>query len=241
MKKILIALVCVTTLLAGKFSDYELKDDQFKGEITLKNGKKRQGYIDLKGGIMSPWLTQQSIKFFTEEAISDGKLKNNEKEKFKPKDLKSFTAGDRTFDVLKVSAAKFNSGIGIPQNKFVEKLVSGKVTLYKLFEAPDPNPVTVGEAQAAEREADLERIRNNPVYLLLKDGEKLTPIGKVNLSEYLSDCAEVVEKYESGDYGVEPFNQDASSKLGKMIANKTNSIIAGDVLEEILNEYNACN
>jgi hypothetical protein len=241
MKKILLAIVCVSTLMAATFADYELKDDQFKGEITLKNGKSRSGYIDLKGGVMSPWLTQQSVKFFTEEAISDGKLKNNEKEKFKPKDLKSFTAGDRTFDVLKVSASKFTSGIGLPQNKFVEKLVSGKVTLYKLYEAPDPMAVTVGEAQAAAHEAELERMRNNPVMLLQKEGEKLTPIGKINLSEYLSDCAEVVAKYESGNYGVEPFNQDASSKLGKMIANKTNSIIAGDVLEEILNDYNACN
>lgn len=241
MKKVLLALVCVSTLLAAKYSDYKLEDDQFKGEIILKNGKTRPGYIDLKGGVMSPWLTQQSIKFFTEEAISDGKLKNNEKEKFKPRDLKGFIAGDRMFDVLKVSASKFTTGIGLPQNKFVEKLVDGKVTLYKLYEAPDPAAVSVGEAAIAAREAELERIRNNPVYLLLKEDGDLTPIGKVNLSEYLSDCAEVVGKYESGGYGIEPFNQDASSKLGKMIANKTNSIIAGDVLEEILNDYNACN
>lgn len=240
MKKITLGLLCVMLSFAGFSQEYELEADQFAGEIVLKNGKTRKGYIDLKGGDMTPWATQQSIKFFTDEAIKDGKLKGNEMEKFKPKDLKEFRAGERYFVTLKVSAAKFTTGMGIPQNKFVECLVEGNVKLFKLYEAPDPAAVNIGEEQIAAYEAELERMRNEPVLLLQKGDNKLTPIGKVDLADFLKDCASVQEKYTSGGYGVEPFNPDAKSKLGKMIANKTNSIMAEDVLDQIITDYNKC-
>lgn len=240
MKKLIFSLALLTGLSSINAQEYELRPDQFKGEITMKDGTVRKGYIDLKGGEMSPWATQQSVKFFSDEAIADGKLKGKEKEKFKPRELKGFTAGERNFEMLKVSASKFTSGIGIPQNKFVERLVDGKVKLYKLYEAPDPAAVNIGEEQIAAHEAELERMRNEPVYIISNDGGKLTPIGKVDLMELLKDCEEVQKKYESGGYGVEPYKKGKNSKLGKMIANKANSILAGDVLVEILNDYNAC-
>ena len=240
MKKITLSLLCTLISLISFAQEYELEADQFAGEIVLKNGKILKGYIDLKGGDMTPWATQQSVKFFTDEAIKDGKLKGNEMEKFKPKDLKEFRAGERYFVTLKVSASKFTTGMGIPQNKFVECLVEGDVKLFKLYEAPDPAAVNIGEEQIAAYEAELERMRNEPVLLLQKGDDKLTPIGKVDLADFLKDCPAVQEKYTSGGYGVEPFNPDAKSKLGKMIANKANSVMAEDVLDQIITDYNNC-
>ncbi len=240
MKKFNSLLFLLSVIFVTQAQEYQLEADQFEGEIILKNGEVRKGYIDLKGGDMTPWATQQSVKFFSEEATKDGKVKGKEMEKFKPKDLKGFRAGDRYFEVLKVSASKFTTGMGIPQNKFVECLVEGKIKLYKLYEAPDPAAVNIGEEAIAAYEAELERMRNEPVMLVSKDGGKLTPVGKVDLADFLKDCKSVQEKYTSGGYGVEPVNPDAKTKLGKMIANKANSVYADGVLEEILGDYNAC-
>ncbi|GEM_PF-1669428 len=221
-------------------AQYELDADEFKGEIYLNKGGSRPGYIDMKGSDRSPWANQQSVKFFSEEALADGKVKGKEKEKFKPKALKGYLAGERYFESIKISASKVSTGIGIASQKFVERLADGKINLYKLYEAPDPAGVYVGEEEIAAHEADLERMRNEPLYVLQKDGGKYTLMRKINLSDWLSDCPEVLEKYESGGYGIEPFNKNASTGIGKSIANKVNAENMEMILPEILKDYNAC-
>ncbi len=240
MKKNLLFTILNCAIVFAFAQEYELKPDQFKGEIYMKKGGSRTGYIDMKGSDMSPWANQQSVKFFSDEAVADGKVQGKEKEKFKPKTLNGYKSGDRYFESIKISAAKLSTGIGMASQKFVERLVDGKIKLYKLYEAPDPAGVYVGEEEIARHEQELERMRNEPLMVLQKGDGKYILLRKANLSEMLSDCPDVQAKYDGGEYGIEPWNPDAETKLGKMIANQTNAEQVEAILPEILNDYNSC-
>jgi len=239
MKKASLSIIVFLFTFNGFAQEYKFDKDEFPGEIIVKKGS-RKGYIDMKGSEMSPWKNQNSLKFFSEEAISDGKLKNKEKEKFKPKNINGYIADGRFFESIKISAAKLNIGVGIMQTKFVERLVDGEIKMYKFYESPDPTAVHVGEEAIAAHRQELERIRNNPMLVIKKGDEKLILIQKLNIGELLADCQEVQQKYLSGGYGIEPFNKDAKSKLGKFIANNANAEQMEMILPEILADYNKC-
>ena len=238
--KYLLSLLAMAFLISTANAQYKFDDDEFPGMIIEKKGAERKGYINLKGSEMTPWANQQSVKFFSEEAIADGKVKNKEREKFKPKDLKAYVVNDRYFESIKISAAKLSIGVGLPQYRFVERFVDGDLKLYKLYEAPDPAGVYVGEAEIAAHEEELERMRNNPLLVVQKGDDKYTLLRKVNLAELLADCPEVKEKYLSGGYGIEPWNPDAKSKLGKFISNTANAEMMENIIPEIFNDYNNC-
>lgn len=239
MKKTYFIIVAFAISLSATAQEYKFDRDEFPGEIIVKKGS-RKGYIDMRGSDRSPWNNQNSLKFFTEEAIADGKLKNKEKEKYKPKDLKGYIADGRYFESIKISAAKLNLGVGLAQQKFVERLVDGHIKMYKFYESPDPTAVNVGEEAIAAHEQELERMRNNPMLVLRKGEDKLVLIRKVNIGEILADCPEVHKKYLSGGYGIEPFNNDAATKVGKFLAKNANAELMEKVLPEILMEYNKC-
>ena len=82
LRRPLLILVC---LLPAIFfgQEYQFDSDEFPGEVITKKGTVRKGYIDMRGNNMIPWANQTSVKFFSEDAIADGKLKGKEKEKFK--------------------------------------------------------------------------------------------------------------------------------------------------------------
>jgi hypothetical protein len=240
MKKNFLLLACLLlSLNIQAQSSYKFDADEFPGEIILKKGN-RVGYVDMKGSDMSPWKNQNSVRFFTEEAIADGKLKRKEKEKLKPKDAKGYIADGRYFESMKISAAKLNIGVGMASYKFVERMVDGHVKMYKFYESPDPTAVHVGEEAIAAAKVELERMRNNPMLVIKKGDEKLVLLRKVNIGELLADCDEVQQKYLSGGYGVEPFNQDAETKLGKFISKNANAEQMEAILPEILKDYNKC-
>lgn len=239
MKNLFILSLC----LAGTASfaqQYELKPDEMRGSIITEEGKELTGYIKLKGDALNPWNNQNSVEFFTEEAIADGKVKGKERQKFKPKDIKGYKAGDRYFESMKISAAKLSLGIGIATWTFVERFTDGQIKMYRLYETPDAVTVTTSEAEKVAHEQELERMRNEPFIVLQKGEEDHVLITKVNLSDYLSDCPEVEQKYRNGDYGIEPFNPDGESKIGQFIARQHDANVVESVLPQIINDYNVC-
>jgi len=125
MKKANLLALIVSITFSITAQEYKFDKDEFPGEIVLKKGS-RSGYIDMRGSEISPWKNQNSLKFFSEEAIADGRLKNKEKEKFKPKNLLGYIADGRYFESMKISSAKLNIGIGLMQTKFVERLIMAK-------------------------------------------------------------------------------------------------------------------
>ena len=219
---------------------YELKDDEMKGHIITKKGVVLKGYVKLKGDDMNPWDNQKSVEFFTEDAMADGKVKGKERETYKPKDIQAYIAGDRHYEAMKISVAKLDIGMGIDSWKFVERVASGPLSVYRLYETPEAVSVTTSEEQRVQQEQELERMRSEPRIVMIKEGEKPTLIQKVDFAEYLADCPEVQEKYSSGGYGIEPWNPDAESKLGKWLSNQVNAEQIKAVIGEIIEDYNEC-
>lgn len=231
-------LVSVTLGLSAQ--DYELKPDEVKGQIITSKGDVLDGYIKLKGDAQSPWNNQKSVEFFTESALADGKVKGKELEKFKPKDIKGYVAGDRYFESVKISAAKLSIGVGVAQWNFVEKMVDGDIKMYRLYESPDPVSVTTSEEERVALEQEYERMRNEPLIVLQKGEDEMITLTKVQLTEYLSECPEVQDKYKTGGYGVEPFNPDAGTSVGKWISRQMDAGVVESILPEILTDYNDC-
>ncbi|HBF18868.1 MAG TPA: hypothetical protein DDW81_02160 [Cryomorphaceae bacterium] len=238
MKNILAgALILASTLLTAQ--TYKLKSDEMKGQIVTLKGEVLNGYIKLKGDTRSPWNNQESVEFFTEDAMADGKVKGKEREKYRPDDIKAYIAGDRYFEAQKFSLMKMTMGMGIAKWYFIERMVDGDISLYRFYDTPDAVTVTTTEAERVAYEEELESMRTNPNLLLKKDDE-MTTLQKVDFAAYISKCPEVQEKYKTGGYGIEPFHQDAETKLGKFIAKQVNSQQVMVVLPQILEDYNAC-
>ena len=239
MKTILLTtLVFFTTAVMAQ--EYQLKDDEMKGHIITKKGVVLKGYIKLNGSEMSPWKNQTSVEFFTEDAMADGKVKGKEREKYKPKDIKAYVVGDKHYESLKISVAKLDIGIGMDTWKFVERIADGHISVYRLFETPESVSVTTSEEQRVAQEQELERIRTEPRIVLIRDKDKPTLIQKVDFAKYLEKCPEVQEKYSTGGYGIEPWNPDAESKLGKWLSNQANAEQIKSVIKEIITDYNEC-
>ncbi len=236
----LILLVVLSLSNAISAQEYELKDDEVKGHIITKKGVVLKGYIKLNGDEMNPWKNQSSVEFFTEDALSDGKVKGKEREKYKAKDIQAYIAGDRHFEAMKISVAKLDIGMGIDSWKFVERVIDGQLAIYRLYETPDPVSVTTSEEERVALEQEMERMRSEPRIVLIKEGDKPTLIQKVDFGEYLAECPEVQEKYQSGGYGIEPWNPDAESKLGKWLAQQVDAEQIKAVIKEIVEDYNAC-
>ena len=220
--------------------EYKLRSDEMKGQIITNEGDILHGYIKLNGDERSPWGNQQKVEFFTQDAMSDGKVKGNERETFKPKDIKAYIVGDRYFEAMKISIAKLEVGIGIADWKFVERMVDGIISVYRIYDTPDPVSVTTSEEQRVALEQEMERMRTEPNIVMIKEGEDPVLPHKVNLAEFMADCPAVANKYSSGDYGIEPWNSDAETKIGKWIANQTNAEQFKAVMTEIINDYNNC-
>lgn len=220
--------------------EYELKSDEMKGHIITSKGVVLKGYIKLKGDEMNPWKNQSSVEFFTEDAMTDGKVKGKERESYKPKDIQAYIAGDQHYEAMKISVAKLDIGMGIDSWKFVERVIDGHLAIYRLYETPESVSVTSSEEQRVAREQELERMRSEPRIVLIKKGEKPTLIQKVDFGEYLAQCPEVQEKYQSGGYGIEPWNADADSKLGKWLAKQVDAEQIKAVIKEIVTDYNEC-
>ena len=237
-KLFLLAAFGLTGIISAQ--SYELKSDEMKGQIITKKGDVLNGYIKMNGDEMSPWKNQQKVEFFTEDAMSDGKVKGKERETFKPKDITAYVVDDRYFESMKISIAKLEVGIGIADWKFVERRLEGKISVYRVYDTPDPVSVTTSEEERVALEQEMERMRTEPNVILVKEGEDAVLPHKVNLAEYMADCPEVADKYSSGDYGIEPWNPDAETKMGKWIANQTNAEQFKAIMTEILTDYNNC-
>lgn len=231
-------LVGFSALLSAQ--SYELKSDEVKGQIITSKGEVLNGYIKMNGDEMNPWKNQDKVEFFTEDAMADGKVKGKERQTFKPKDIKAYVVGDRYFESMKISIAKLEIGIGIADWKFVERLIDGKISVYRVYDSPDAVSVTTSEEERVALEQEKERMRTEPNIVMIKEGEDPVLPHKINLADYMSDCPAVAEKYSSGEYGIEPWNPDAETKLGKFIANQTNAESFKAIMTEILTDYNNC-
>ena len=121
---------------------------------------------------------------------------------------------------------------------FVEELAVGKVSVYRMYTIPEPVTGIMTEEQRVARMEYLESIRNSPCLILMKEGQDNKCAENIDIRDFISDCDEVTQKYLDGGFGVEPYNPDAETKLGKFLANSANIDQMRAVVPEIIREYN---
>lgn len=238
IKHSIFALLVACTFQSG-FAQRSKQDTDVKGTVTLKNGDEIKAYIRLSGDL-KPWGNQNELVYYLESALADGKIKGKEVVKLKPKSVKKVVAGDRTFVPMKLSIAKLVMGVGLAKLRLIEQVYEGKINYYKVYDNPGPLIGLVTDAQRAQHEQDLEDARNNPIFFISKEKGEYKNIRNIKFSDVVTDCDDVVEKLESGYYGFEETNSDASTKVGKFLANHQNADKLENVIPLILKDYDAC-
>jgi len=241
MKKriLLIAFIAGFMVTNSVAQEYELAFDESPGYIITSKGKKVDGYLDLSAD-KYPWYDQEDIKFFTEEATKDGKVKNREKEKYDPKDIKGYYTKGFYYESMKYSNMSAVGPAMLPKWYFLKRLVDGKMSIYKFYE----KPMQVGESSAVE--ADTKRALNNPHIVIFKEGdkktEKLKNVKDIDILEYISDCEYVKKKYLDGGYGIKPMDNEEKKGVKGFVSRVVDANVQAGYIEEIAKDYNEnCN
>lgn len=250
MLNVKLVLCAAVLLFFGKLSgQIEMAPDQFKGYLILdKKGKKREGVIELNS-LKNPWENQRRVKFIEEKAFEGKKLKDKDKEEFKPKDIEGFVIGDRVFETQKytdlgsaVEGDQVNRvtglaslGSALTKNEhFLERITQGAITLYKFYSEPPAVKAAANKDQSDALDQMEENSRRHYDILVKKGDEKLRNFKNINMEEYFSDCPEVWKKYQDGGYKMEP----------KGLKGLLSKALPGDLLQEMalemVNDYNRC-
>lgn len=238
LKLSMLALLTAATLSSG-FAQRQKVDTDVMGTVVLKNGDEVKAYIRLDDGL-NPWNNQKEVKYYLEKALADGKIKGKEVVTLKPKEVQKVIAGEQVFVPLKLSVAKLVMGVGLSKMRLVERIHEGNINYYKVYDNPGKLVGFVNDEMLAQHERDLEEARNNPIFFIEKEKGDYKNIRNIKFSEYVSDCDNVIQKLESGHYGFEEFNSDASTKVGKLIANNHNGGQLENAVPLILEDYDNC-
>lgn len=198
MKKLslLIALFTFSTIY---INGQNLADNYVKGSIYLNDGQVIEAYLFFD--ILYPEQFQKSVSYINEATyqnlVATDKLKTKEVEEVKAKDAKYFQLADgRKFVSLKYADLNSAGAGSIPTYYFFEELVSGKISLYKKYNSSVAITIT-DESKQAER----EWVKSN-FELLIQAGDKGPKnISTIALPDYISDNAEILEKFNNNQYG----------------------------------------
>lgn len=241
MRKSIAILIVLALSFTSLYAQRELKDNQYKGKIIMKNGKEKIGIIELKGNeIQSPWSKQEDVKFISEENFKKEKIKRKDKEKFSPKDIQGFYAADRYFESAKYSDMSAVGASMIPKWYFMEKLVDGKIDIYRFYRSPGKVGIAVGEEEIAEMERFEEECRTQPDMLIKIDDDKIKNVLNVDIYDYIAECETVVAKYKNGDYGIKPLDNDDKKGVGKFVSKTLDANRLNSSIIPIAEEFNIC-
>ncbi|MCB0632133.1 MAG: hypothetical protein R2824_23115 [Saprospiraceae bacterium] len=228
--KTLFLLIFSCVALSAQVS---LEDGQFEGTIITKKGEEK-GIIWLNGNDMSPWRLQKTVLFLPEKKfLKAKKLKRNDFDKYKPKDILGYRFADRVFLTRKYSEA---ASIGVnllPSRHFLEALVEGEMMVFRYYTTPE----SVGMAEVIDKER--EEARNNPLTLLELDEEDLQPVHMVNFYELLEDCDFVYDKYDTGGYGFMPKPEEKKNKGLKGLINRSLETANAEFVLDMAKDYNS--
>lgn len=241
-KNILLALVFVlgATFQATALStDPEPCSGYEKGVITLKNGKTREAFIYID--YCNPHLFQMALRTIDEKAykkyIAGKKIAKKAITKHKVKDISSFVLDSgKEFRQVKYSNVFSPKNTDkLPKRQLLEVVADGKITIYRRGYRTRNGFIykPVMDAVLAGGDEHVEFMRNNFEILYQKDKDKNPKnIRNANLKSLFGDNAEVLRKFQDGDYDFRiQFQRPASFS-----ANCDMEFL--DALIEMVNDYN---
>ena len=224
-KLILIGLVAFS---AHTFAQ-TLDPTYHRGYIVKEDGTKIEGIIE--ADLQFPWNVQDDIKFFDPKLLEQGKVKNKDKEKFGPKDIKGFGFDNVYFESQKYADMTAIGPASLGKYYFLERIEDGKIKLFRFFDSP-PKVLTGGETF----EQVYDNLRNSPRSLIKKGDDKVKEA--TGFEKLISDCPVVFEKFQKGEYGnyASNENQTGAGKLITKLANRGNS---EQFIGAVVRDYNA--
>jgi len=231
----------------------ELGDNQRKGYVIDNDQNRLEGIIEIKNS--QPWANQRKISFIPMDKWTSGeKIKKKHKEKYTTKDIVEYGYDDTVFKKVKyknvnaIAKSTGNSKLGrfnkissglknAKSSYFAEMYQSGKISMYKFYNAPPDVSISSGE-ETEELKRMAEESRTNYDILVIKEGEGAKSFESVNIKKYFKDCSYVVDKFKDKQYTKKP-----SKKIKAMLKN---SMLQGESLaaaaKEMIDDYNEqCN
>lgn len=240
MKYVLVLIAATAMICPNAFGQLEkkIKDEWVVPGTITRDGKVIEGYIKKMGTtslssneiVPAPWEFQKSIRFIEKSKFESlEKVKNKDYEKLEAADLTAYTYQN---DSLKFEGVKYAdmSAVGtgmIPKKMFMRKISEGKISMFMHYS----NPPSMGEVSVMDEETRA-CAEPNMVYRVGADG-KLKLVNALNVSKELSDCPDVVKKFEAGEYKSSLLPGDG--KFAKFM-NKT--LFKDEVKMLVIDDYN---
>ena len=196
----LFSLVCLLT-----YAQNDLARKYVKGDIVLNSGESIKGYIFFDFEHVG--MFQNSVSYILQETYEElketGNLKMKYVEKLKPKVVKYYKLEDGPTFVTETYADLTAVGTGsIPKKYFFEQMVVGKINLYKRYISSGGG--VSGEYAELTMEGGEKLAEYNKMHfelMIKKDEKNPKNISNVNLLDYISDKADVLNKFNADEYG----------------------------------------
>lgn len=230
MQRLTLAIIALCMAL-NVYAQKELSDTQFEGFVIDNDGKKMEGIIEMNPAY--PWDVQKGIKFIPMKTWeTKDKIKNKDKEKYDPKDLQSFQAGDMVYETQKYADLSAVGFANIPKKYFLKRLEDGKIKLYRFYSSP---PKVISGRTFEEVYAEL---RENYQLAFFKEGDKIRSADGTDMSKYIDDCEMVWQKFKDGLYG-NAKRKEEMTKVGKFLRTMGDNMNE-DEYRVLISEYNQC-
>ncbi len=240
--KYILTLFCSVAFFGqsmAAFTEIERCSNYEKGTITFKNGKTTETYIYIDH--CNPHLHQQGLSTISEKnymAYSKGeKIKSKQIESHKPKDILSYVLENgKEFRQIKYSNMLSTKKTDmIPKRYFLEVVADGDITVFKKYYRTGNGFIykPVSDSKFDGGPEHLEFMLNNFELLFQKDkSSNPKNIRNTNLKKVFGDNAEVLKKFQDGDYAFrEQFQRTATFAV-----NCDDAFM--DALLEMVNDYN---
>jgi|GEM_PF-1218757 len=242
IKNHLLTIFLSVAVLSNTFaSDEETKrcSNYEKGTITLKNGKTLETYIYVDH--CNPHLFQQSLSTINEKAYKKykkgKKIKKKAIEKYKTKHIKGFKleSGKEFRQVKYANMLSSKNTDMLPKRYLLEVVADGDITIYRKYYRTQNGFIykPVIDSKLAGGPEHIDFMTSNFEILYQKDKNKNPRnIRNANLKNLFGDNAEILKKFQDGDYDFRiQFQRQASFS-----ANCDLPFL--EALVEMVNDYN---
>jgi hypothetical protein len=192
------------------------QDTYQPGYVLLANGTRIGGYIQYND--KAPWYNQRYI--FIKDSAAVAANPNASAKKYTVDELKSYVVGNRLY--TKVHYVDYDNlqmkSLGA-NDHMLETFATGRINAYRFYTYPKDFYIGTSDAELRDRmKKDNDELLRNWKMLIRKDNNSnYKNAFDEDMQKYFADNAEVLAKFQNGEYGNEP----VSTKTGlaaRMIA-----------------------
>jgi len=203
----------------------------YRYEVVYKDnkGNEKQGVILFYSPFnLDPYQFQSEFKLYDLDTYNSVHGEVSNKMKLDVKNVDSYHLYGKNYIKLKYTDPTVASIGG--NEGFLEEIITGKMSLYKFY------PLET-EGIDMVKESDLEKSRTTPSFVVNYGKKTTVAFNYKRLAKMLSDCKEVADKINNGEYGNKEI-KEKTSKFGKFMQEGSHSEIPENTIITITNDFN---